>query len=71
MTLNCIWLWRSSFVVWGMWSSASLPLLSGPLWPGVAVKDPSVGQIELVNLLLEIIISYLKPYSYEQVACIR
>ena len=34
--------------IWGMWSTPSLPLLPGPLWPGVVVPDRvlSMGQIE-------------------------
>ena len=33
---------------WGMWSTHSLPLLSGPLWSRVVVpiRDPCMGQIE-------------------------
>ena len=33
----------------GMWDTLSLPLLPGPLWPGVVVPDRvlSMGQIEL------------------------
>ena len=35
--------------LWGMQSTPSLPLLSGPPWPGVGAPDTvlSVGQIEL------------------------
>ena len=25
--------------LWGMWSTPSLPLLPGPLWPGVVASD--------------------------------
>ena len=25
--------------LWGMWSTPSLPLLPGPLWPGVVALD--------------------------------
>ena len=25
--------------LWGMWSTPSLPLLPGPLWPGVVAPD--------------------------------
>ena len=25
--------------LWGMWSTSLLPLLPGPLWPGVVVPD--------------------------------
>ena len=34
--------------IWGMWSTPSLPLLPGPLWPGVVSLDrvPSMSQIE-------------------------
>ena len=41
----------------------SLPLLSGPLWPGVVVrvKVPCMGQIELFNHFL-----YLKPFNCMQ-----
>ena len=35
--------------LWGMWSTPSLPLLSGPSWPEVGASDRvlSMGQIEL------------------------
>ena len=38
--------------LWGMWSIPSLPLLSGPLWPGVVAPNrvPSMGPIELFDL---------------------
>ena len=34
--------------LWGMWSTPSLPMLAGPLWPGVVAPDRvlSMGQIE-------------------------
>ena len=34
--------------IWGMWSTPSLPLLPGPLWPGVVAPNRvlSIGQIE-------------------------
>ena len=34
---------------WGMWSTPSLPLLPGPLWPRVVASDRvlSMGQIEV------------------------
>ena len=41
--------------LWGMLSAPSLPLLPGPLWPGVVAPDMilSMGQIELTaNLCL-------------------
>ena len=51
-----------------MWSTPSLPLLPGPLWPRVVAPDkvPYDGQIELFNHLLRIIIiiDYFNPYSY-------
>ena len=25
--------------LWGMWSTPSLPLLPGPLWPGIVAHD--------------------------------
>ena len=39
---------------WGMWSTLSLPLLPGPLWPGVVALDKalSMGQIELNCILM-------------------
>ena len=39
--------------LWGMWSTPSLPLLPGPLWPGVVApdRDLSMGQIELFDHL--------------------
>ena len=48
---------------WGMWSTPSLSLHSGPLWPGVVVlvRVPSRGQIEIFNHFL-----LLKPFNSEQ-----
>ena len=39
--------------LWGMWSTPSLPLLSGPLWPAVVAPDRivSIDQIELFDIL--------------------
>ena len=39
--------------IWEMWSTASLPLLPGPLWPRVVAPDRilSMGQIELFDIL--------------------
>ena len=53
-----------------MWSTLLLPLLSGPPWSGLVVsfRVSSMGQIELPNHLLRIIIfSILKPYSCVQI----
>ena len=38
--------------LWGMWSILSLPLLPGPLWPGVVAPDRvlSMGQIHLFDI---------------------
>ena len=38
--------------LWGMWSTPSLPSLSGPLWPGVVTPDRvlSMGQIKLFDI---------------------
>ena len=49
--------------LWGMWSSPSLPLLPGPLWPRVVVpvRVLSMVQIELFNHLV-----YLKPFNCVQ-----
>ena len=46
--------------LWRMWGTLSLPLLPGPLGPGVVVpaRVLSMGQIELFNHLL-----YLKPFK--------
>ena len=40
--------------LWEMWSTPSLPLLPGPLWPEVVVSDRvlSMGQIELNCILM-------------------
>ena len=40
--------------LWEMWSIISLPLLPGPLWPGVVAPDRvlSMGQIELFKIEL-------------------
>ena len=39
--------------LWGMWSTPSLPLIPGPLWPWVVVtaRVPSMGQIDLFDHL--------------------
>ena len=41
--------------LWGMLSTPSLPLLPGPLWPGVVAPDKvlSIGQIELFDIETE------------------
>ena len=38
--------------LWEMMSAPSLPLLPGPLWPGVVAPDKglSMGQIELFDI---------------------
>ena len=38
--------------LWGMWSTHSLPLIQGPLWPGVVAYNRvlSMGQIDLVDV---------------------
>ena len=40
--------------LWGMWSTPLLPLLPGPLWPGMVAPDRvlSMGQIELNCILM-------------------
>ena len=40
------------FELWGMWSTLSLPLLRGPLRPGVVAPDRflSMSQIELFDI---------------------
>ena len=40
--------------LWGMQSTSLLPLLPGPLWPGVMAPDRvlSMGQIELNCVLM-------------------
>ena len=49
---NCIWWWGFSLGVWRM-CTPSLLLFTGTLWPRlvVPVMVPSMGQIELFNLL--------------------
>ena len=50
--------------IWRMWNTPSSLLIPVPLWPGVvvAVRVPSMGQIEKVNHSLRIIVfNYLKP----------
>ena len=41
-------------MLWGMWSTPSLPLLPGPLWAGVVAPDStlSMGQTELNCILM-------------------
>ena len=38
--------------LWGMWSTLSLPLFSGPLWPGVVAFNRvlPMSQIELFDI---------------------
>ena len=54
---------RLQFEIEGMWSTLLLPLLPGPLRPGVVliVKVLSMDQIELFNHLL-----VLKPFNSMQ-----
>ena len=42
--------------LWGMWSTYSLPLLPGPLWPGVVAPSRvlSMDQIELLTFKLSV-----------------
>ena len=35
--------------LWGMWSTPSLPLLPGPLWPGVVVPDRVLNSVLMLN----------------------
>ena len=51
MASNCIWWWGSHLRVWGMRSTPSLLLLSGPLssWKVVLVRVSSMDQIDLLN----------------------
>ena len=44
--------------LWGIWNTSSLPLLPGPLWPGVVAPDwvLSMGQIE--QTILTVISQY-------------
>ena len=60
ITLNYIGWGGSSVDTWGMWSTLSLTLFPGPLWPVmvVRVRVPTMGQIKLFNLL-QCIINYL------------
>ena len=55
-----------------MWSIPSLRLLTGLLWRGVVISImvPSIGQIELFNRFLEIIIIII-IISCEQIVRIR
>ena len=52
--------------LWGMWSTPSLPLLPGPLWPGVVTPDgvQSMGQIELLDIQTE-----CKQMIYAELNC--
>ena len=51
---------------WGMWSTLSLPLLLGPLWPEVVAPDSvlSMGQIELSDIK-----TVSKPMTYTKLNC--
>ena len=69
MKSNSIWWWDSILKVWGMWSTRSLSLLPGPLWPGIIVP---VMESHLFNLLFGIIIiCYLKQDNWMKVVRIR
>ena len=52
-----------------MRSTPSLPLLRGLLWPGVVVRAStlSMGQIELFDHLLRVIMSEMESYSCVQI----
>ena len=52
-----IWWWGLSPRALGMWSTSSLPLFPGPLWPSDSICVPSISQIELFNHL------YLKLFN--------
>ena len=55
------WIWYQSafggeapvLEIWGIWRAPSLPLIPGPLWPGMIqpVRVPYIGQIEQFNHL--------------------
>ena len=51
-----------------MWSTSSLPLLPGPLRPGVVVpvRVPSMGQIDLFKSYLYLIRPYTKKSLKKQ-----
>ena len=48
-----------------MWSTLSLPLLRGPLWPVLVVS--TISKIERFDHLLRIMINNLKQYGYVQI----
>ena len=60
MTLNHLMV---RLQLWGMWSTSSLPLLTGSLCPRmiIFVRVPSISQIELFNHL-----QYSKPFNCVQ-----
>ena len=62
MTLNCIWWWGSSLGALGKNAITSRSTVSQVL---------AMGQIELFNRFLRIIISHLKLYSFVQIIYIK
>ena len=59
--------------LWGKWSTPSLPLLPGPLWPGVVAPDRvlSMGQIELNCIAWSRAFLTFKLYTYAKLKCLR
>ena len=59
-------------VLWEMWSTPSLQLLPGPLWPGVIATDKvlSLGQIEL-NHSFEFTVFAFKLRIYAKLNCLK
>ena len=65
--------------LWGMWSTSSLPTLSGPLWPGVVAPDRvlAMGQIELNCVLMlnwiaqNRTVSTFKLRTYAKLNCLK
>ena len=54
--------------LWGMRRIPLLPLLPGPLWPGIGSPDRvlSIGQIELFDILTE-----CKQRTYAKLNCLK
>ena len=54
--------------LWGMRSTPLLPLLPGPLWPGVVAPDRvlSIGQIECFDISI-----LYKQTAYAKLTCLK
>ena len=58
--------------LWGMQSTSSLPMLPGPLWPGVVAPDRvlSMSQIELFDLQTNDMLNWIKNRTVWSFNCV-